>query len=100
MLLIVAIQSFFVLGIGLLLSRAQRLLPRRAAPLAIVLMALFYSAPIVYPITVVPKHAHMLGVDIPLLRIYKLNPLVRFVRGVPRRAVRPAVPAAVSTSRT
>ena len=59
-LVLVVIQSFFVLGIGLPAERAQRLLPRRAAPRRrSLLMALFYSAPIVYPISVVPEKAHV-----------------------------------------
>jgi ABC-2 type transport system permease protein len=40
---------------------------------------LFYTAPIVYPIRYVPVHATVFGVELPLLRIYNLNPLVRFV---------------------
>ncbi len=32
-----------------------------------------------YPIRYVPVHATVFGVEIPLLRIYSLNPLVRFV---------------------
>ena len=47
--------------------------------MAILLQVLFYTAPIVYPIRYVPEHAHVLGMEIPLLRIYRLNPLVRFV---------------------
>ncbi len=42
-------------------------------------MALFYSAPIVYPISVVPKTAHIAGVEIPLRAIYNLNPLVQLI---------------------
>ena len=47
----------------------------------IAMQALFYSAPIVYPISVVPKHKEILGVDVPVREIYRLNPLVRFVEG-------------------
>jgi ABC-2 type transport system permease protein len=46
---------------------------------AILLQVIFYTVPIVYPISYVPVHATVLGVEIPLLRIYSLNPLVRFV---------------------
>ena len=56
-------------------------------------MALFYSAPIVYPITFVPTTAHVLGMTIPLRTIYELNPLVTLRGVLPGRAVRPQVPA-------
>jgi ABC-type polysaccharide/polyol phosphate export permease len=46
---------------------------------AIMLQVLFYTCPIVYPIRYVPVHAHIAGHTIPLLRIYSLNPLVRFI---------------------
>src|SRR5690349_19169095 len=47
--------------------------------IAIALQVIFYTVPIVYPIRFVPVHATLFGVEIPLLRIYSLNPLVRFV---------------------
>jgi len=47
--------------------------------ISIALMALFYSAPIVYPISVVPEEADVLGRTIPLRDIYELNPLVVLV---------------------
>ena len=45
----------------------------------IVIQALFYSAPIVYPVTLVPEHSEVLGVDVPVRVLYKLNPLARFI---------------------
>jgi len=33
----------------------------------------------VYPLTVVPGRADLLGVDVPLRTLYQLNPMVRFV---------------------
>jgi ABC-2 type transport system permease protein len=47
--------------------------------LGIAIQALFYSAPIVYPITVVPARSTVAGISVPVLDIYRLNPLVRFV---------------------
>jgi ABC-2 type transport system permease protein len=79
-LVIVVIQSFFVLGIGFLLSVLNVYFRDVQHLVSIALMALFYSAPIVYPITVVPETAHIGDWTIPLLEIYKLNPLVVFVQ--------------------
>jgi ABC-2 type transport system permease protein len=45
----------------------------------IALQALFYSAPIVYPISYVPDEADFLGMTIPLGDLYRLNPIVQFV---------------------
>jgi ABC-type polysaccharide/polyol phosphate export permease len=47
----------------------------------IAIQALFYSAPIVYPITLVPKYHEVLGVNVPVRFIYNLNPLVCFIQG-------------------
>jgi ABC-2 type transport system permease protein len=77
-LVLVAIQSFFVLGIGFLLSVLNVYFRDVQHLVNIALMALFYSAPIVYPITVVPDTA--LNGTIPLGTLYRLNPLVTLVQ--------------------
>jgi ABC-2 type transport system permease protein len=46
---------------------------------SIALQLLFYSAPIVYPIRLVPKNANILGIDLALRDVYQLNPLVRLI---------------------
>ena len=79
-LVLVAIQSFFVLGIGFLLSVLNVYFRDVQHLISIALMALFYSAPIVYPISVVPDQAHLAGVTIPLGTLYRLNPLVTLVQ--------------------
>ena len=79
-LVIVAIQSFFVLGIGFLLSVMNVYFRDVQHLINVALMALFYSAPIVYPISVVPDQAHLGGVTIPLGTLYRLNPLVTLVQ--------------------
>ena len=95
-LVLVVIETVFVFGIALVLVGVQRLLPRRAAPRrASLLQVLFYTVPIVYPIRYVPVHAHVLGVEIPLLRIYTPQPAGALRRVLPRRALRPALPAAL-----
>jgi ABC-2 type transport system permease protein len=45
----------------------------------ILLQVWFYATPIVYPITVVPEKASLLGVELPVRTLYGLNPMVRFV---------------------
>ena len=57
-------------------------------------MALFYSAPIVYPVSLVPRQqATCSASTCPCAAIYELNPLARFIEALPRRALRPALPA-------
>ena len=76
---IMLIEAVFVGGIGLVLSVIDVYFRDTEHFVGIAMMALFYSAPIVYPITYVPKTAHVLGMTIPLRTIYELNPLVTFV---------------------
>jgi ABC-2 type transport system permease protein len=78
-LVIVVIQSFFVLGIGLMLSVLNVYFRDVQHLISILLMALFYAAPIVYPIRFVPKEADFLGMEIPLRTLYELNPIVQFL---------------------
>jgi len=78
-LLLVAIESVFVLGIALALSVWNVYFRDVQHLMLILLQVLFYTCPIVYPISYVPKTASVFGVEIPLLRIYRLNPLVRFI---------------------
>src|SRR6266542_431431 len=76
-LLLVAIQTVFVLGIGLMLSVLNVYFRDVKHFIGISLQALFYSAPIVYPIKFVEDAATR--TSFPLLRVYTLNPLVRFI---------------------
>ena len=77
--IIMLIEAAIVLGIGLLLSTFNVYFRDVKHLITILSNALFYSMPIVYPISVVPKTAHILGMAIPFRRIYLLNPLVRMV---------------------
>jgi ABC-2 type transport system permease protein len=79
LLVLMAIETVFVLGIGLMLSVFNVYFRDVEHFINIALQALFYSAPIVYPIRYVPQEAHVLGMTIPVRAIYDLNPLVRFV---------------------
>jgi ABC-2 type transport system permease protein len=78
-LFLVAVQTVFVFGIALALSVWNVYFRDVQHLVAILLQVLFYTCPIVYPMSYVPVHAHVFGMEIPLLRIYNLNPLVRFI---------------------
>lgn len=77
---LMVVESLLVVGIGLILSMLNVYFRDVKHFVNISLQALFYSMPIVYPISVVPKTAHPLGVKIPFRTIYMLNPLVRMVQ--------------------
>jgi ABC-type polysaccharide/polyol phosphate export permease len=74
------LETLFLLGIGLVLSVVNVYFRDVRHFLAIALQVLFYSAPIVYPLRLVPATAHPLGVSVPIGYIYRLNPLVQFVQ--------------------
>ncbi len=77
--LLVAVQAVFVIGIGLLLSVLNVYFRDVQHLMAILLQFWFYSTPIVYPLTVVPTTVELFGFDLPLRAVYELNPMVRFV---------------------
>src|SRR2546430_10610899 len=77
LLVLVAIQTVFLLGIGLMLSVLNVYFRDFEHFVGIGLQALFYSAPIVYPMRFVEDAAKR--TSFPLLRLYTLNPLVRFI---------------------
>jgi ABC-2 type transport system permease protein len=70
-----------LVGIGLILSVSNVYFRDVKHFINIAMQALFYSAPIVYPISVVPVHKMIAGVSVPVREIYRLNPLVRFIEG-------------------
>jgi ABC-type polysaccharide/polyol phosphate export permease len=77
LLVLVVIETVFVLGIGLMLSVFNVYFRDVKHFIGIAMQALFYSAPIVYPISVVEDAAGR--TSFPLLRLYTLNPLVRMI---------------------
>jgi ABC-2 type transport system permease protein len=79
LLVIIAIQTVFVLGIGLMLSVLNVYFRDVQHLINIVLQLWFYATPIVYPITVVPEKATVAGIQVPVRSLYGLNPMVRFV---------------------
>lgn len=78
-LLLVVLSTCFVLGLGFILAPMNVYLRDVKHLVAIALQVLFYSAPIVYPASLVPRHSDVLGMNLPLRQIYDLNPLVTMV---------------------
>lgn len=76
---LVAVQAVFVVGIGLLLSVLNVYFRDVQHLMAILLQVWFYSTPVVYPLTVVPPTVELLGLQLPARALYELNPMVRFV---------------------
>ena len=74
-----SVEELRSVGIGLVLSVVNVYFRDVKHFTSIALQALFYSAPVVYPIRLVPLHAHIAGINVPFRRIYELNPLVRMV---------------------
>jgi ABC-type polysaccharide/polyol phosphate export permease len=79
LLLLVAIQTVFVLGIALVLSVLNVYFRDMKHLIGILLQAMFYTAPIIYPIRLVPERAVLFGWELPLRDLYELNPLVRLL---------------------
>jgi ABC-type polysaccharide/polyol phosphate export permease len=75
-LVLVALEVVFVLGLALMLSAAAVYFRDLQHLLSIVLQVWFYSAPIVYPMSLVEDELGTSGWKITL---YNLNPLTRFV---------------------
>jgi ABC-2 type transport system permease protein len=78
-LLLVAMLAGMMLGIGMVLAVCNVYFRDVKHFVNIALQALFYSAPIGYPVTLVPDHREVMGVDVPVRFIYELNPLARFI---------------------
>jgi ABC-2 type transport system permease protein len=76
---LVALQSVFVVGIGMLLSVLNVYFRDVQHLMAILLQFWFYSTPIVYPLDVVPRTIELFGSDLPVRALYELNPMVGFV---------------------
>ncbi|HEX2180236.1 MAG TPA: ABC transporter permease [Actinomycetota bacterium] len=74
-LVVIALQMFFVLGIGLALSALNVYFRDIEHFLSILLLLWFYATPIIYPIDQVLNNSSITG---PLRTIYLLNPMVHF----------------------
>ncbi len=78
-LVLILVQTSFVLGIGLILGAVNVYFRDVKHLIAIVLQALFYATPIVYPLSLVPVRAVLFGLDLPVRSLYRLNPMVPMV---------------------
>ena len=80
---LILLQTIFVLGVALLLSALNVYFRDIQHLFGIVLLGWFYATPVVYPITLVERadasKPELLGHQIPLLWLYKLNPMTRLV---------------------
>jgi len=79
LLVLVAVQAMLVTGVGLALSVLNVYFRDVKHFMVLVLMALFYSVPVVYPVSLVPEERTVGGITIPVRQIYELNPLVRMI---------------------
>ena len=78
-LVLVALLSLFVLGLGLALSVLNVYFRDVQYLIGILMQFWFYATPIVYPATLVPETAHIAGAEIPVRTLYNLNPMVHFI---------------------
>lgn len=79
LLLLVVVEYVMVLGLALMLSVCNVYFRDVKHFVTLVLRILFYAVPVVYPVTLVPEHKTLLGVNLPLRTLYELNPLVPLV---------------------
>lgn len=78
-LLLVVLLSVFAMGIGMALSVLNVYFRDISYLMGVLLQFWFYATPVVYPVTLVPEVATIMGVEVPVLALYRLNPMVHFV---------------------
>ncbi|MGH9152499.1 MAG: ABC transporter permease [Acidimicrobiales bacterium] len=78
-LLLIAVLTFFVTGLGLAFSIVNVYFRDVQHLVNILLQVWFYLTPIVYPITLVPERTRVFGLDVPARALFQLNPMVGFV---------------------
>jgi ABC-2 type transport system permease protein len=79
LLVVVALEFVFVLGLGLLVSVLNVYFRDVKHFVTLALRILFFTVPIVYPASLVPEEKHLLGVTVPVRDLYDLNPLVPLI---------------------
>ena len=77
--LVIALQTVFVTGIGLLLAILNVYFRDVQHFVGIGLQLWFYATPVIYPITLLGKYADREVLGVSLLTLYKLNPMTAFV---------------------
>ena len=78
-LVLMALQTVFVFGIGLLLAAGNSYFRDVQHFLGIALNIWFYATPILYPVEQVPEKETLFGVSLPLRDMLALNPMAIFV---------------------
>ncbi len=81
--LVAALQTLFVLGIGLLLAVLNVYFRDVQHFVAIFMQLWFYLTPVIYPISYIARHDRPLG-PVHLLTLYRLNPMVEFAEAYHR----------------
>jgi lipopolysaccharide transport system permease protein len=79
LLLVLTIQTAFVYGLGLGLGALNVYFRDVQHFLGLLMQLWFYATPVIYPLSLVPRHAHVWGYEIPFRTLYLLNPMARFV---------------------
>ncbi|MEO7804439.1 MAG: ABC transporter permease [Actinomycetota bacterium] len=77
--LIVVLQTIFVMGVGLGLSAINVYFRDVEHFLGIFILLWFYSSPIIYPASLIPDSRVILGMKVPIKAILDLNPMVHFI---------------------
>ena len=73
------VLTAFALGLALMLAVANVYFRDTQHFLSIFMQFWFYATPIVYPVSLVPDRGNVLGISLPLRRLYELNPMEHFV---------------------
>lgn len=84
LLVLVALQTVFVLGVGLALSVLNVYFRDVQHFMAILLQVWFYATPVIYPITFVQSYVDRHDPSFPVMLLYKANPMVAFVESYHR----------------
>jgi ABC-type polysaccharide/polyol phosphate export permease len=79
LIVLIAIQTAFIFGLGMLLSGANAYFRDVQHFLAIALNVWFYATPILIPPNQIPETYELGGVEIPLRTLFSLNPMAGFV---------------------
>ncbi len=79
LLVLIVLLTLFVAGLSLIFSVLNVFFRDVQHLVGIVFQAWLYLTPVIYPITLIPESHVLFGVDLPLRRIWELNPMARFV---------------------
>jgi len=78
--LVIIIQTCFQIGIGLILSTLNVFYRDTAMVMNVAILAMFFLTPIFYDVDLLPQTTTLLGIDLPLRRIfYILNPMASII---------------------